>query len=289
MKKSLKLIICLIMLVFILTVNSYATVYNFDSFTDGDIYGTKEKVNDNITNLKGGEFTDGMKKGPFSKSSTATLQNGIKEETHVKIDLEKMKHGELFEVSLALKDNSQDGKYVNEEVVTIQKSGNVAYVKANGSPNYIAVIGETGIYTFRWEINKKEDGVKIKVTVYNYETVIGTTGEMDFDSIDGPDSEDIKDKDPANIGVRYLWFCNIQVADGIDVYATLPSRETAQPQQPTEPANQPAPAPATTPATQAAAPEKDNTPKTGNQDIIQYVLGVTLLSAVGIIILNKKD
>lgn len=285
MKKSIKLILCLILLVFILTVNSYATVYNYDSFIDGDGYGTKEKINDNVTRMKGGtDDGDGMLEGPYSKSSTATLQEGIKEETHVKVDLEKMKDNELFQVSLAV--NLKEGEtndYANEEVVTIQKSGDVAYVTASGRSNYIAVIGETGIYTFRWEINKEDDGVKIKVSVYNYETLIGTTGEMDFDSIRGPVFKELKDKNPSDVSVRYLWFNNIKVEEGIDVYATLPSRESAdpqpQPQPSTEPTTQPAP---------ADEPVKDVTPKTGSQYIIQYIIGIVLVSAVGIIVLNKK-
>ena len=52
----------------------------------------------------------------------------------------------------------------------------------------------------------------------------------------------------------------------------------------TPPQEQPAPAPV------ASAPsgEKDNTPKTGTNDIIKYVVGITLISAMGIIVLNKK-
>ncbi len=282
MKISIKLILCLTLLIFILTVNSYATVYNYDSFIAGNGFGTKEKINDNVTRMKGGtDDGDGMLEGPYSKSSTATLQEGINEETHVKVDLEKMQDNELFQVSLAV--NLKEGEtndYANEEVVTIQKSGDVAYVTASGRSNYIAVIGETGIYTFRWEINKEEDGVKIKVSVFNYETLIGTTGEMDFDSIEGPDFKELKDENPSDVSVRYLWFCNIRVEEGIDVYATLPSRISEDTQPSTEPTTQPAP---------TDEPVKDVTPKTGSQNIIQYIVGMALISVIGIIVLNKKN
>ncbi len=52
--------------------------------------------------------------------------------------------------------------------------------------------------------------------------------------------------------------------------------------KPSEPAPAPAPAPA------ATTPEKDNTPKTGSNSIIEYVFAITALSGVGIVVLSKK-
>ncbi len=64
--------------------------------------------------------------------------------------------------------------------------------------------------------------------------------------------------------------------------------------QPTAPAStpsgeQPGAPVASAPAASTPSGEKDNTPKTGINDIIGYVVSITLVSAIGIVILSKKD
>ena len=104
MKKILKITLCLMVSLTIFASTIYATVYNYDSFSTPENYGTKTKIDENITNLNGNRTETGEKlQGPYSKASTAKLADGITEETYIELDLDKFAEGEYFEVSLALK------------------------------------------------------------------------------------------------------------------------------------------------------------------------------------------
>ena len=53
MKKLVGLTLCSMLVLLTFASNVFATTYTFDSFTAGDGYGTKTKVDDNITKLNG--------------------------------------------------------------------------------------------------------------------------------------------------------------------------------------------------------------------------------------------
>lgn len=285
MKKFLGLTLC-IMFVMLTFVNSvYATTYNYDSFTAGDGYGTKTKVDDNITNLKG-ETT-----GPYSKASTAKLVDGIIEKVHVEINMEDLKQGELFEISVALK-NLQN-EYVSEEVVMTQKiNENQVKVTANGAPDFAVIVDESGVYTYQWEIFIKNNKTFVKFTLLNNETVIGTTGEIDFDTIVTSDTKNpIAEEE--DVSVRYLWFCNVQVEKGVNVYAELPvieeQPEEEEKEQPTEDEKQPVEDEKEEELpTQEETDKKDEEPKMGMEVSIITVLAVIAMVALAGYVVTKK-
>ena len=225
MKKLFKVTLCVIFAL-ALTISLFSTsvnaaTYNYDSFTAGSGYGTKTPVSENVTNLKGETVASGgMYVGPFSKASTAKLAEGILEETYVEVDMDKIASGEYFEVSLALRNAANE--YVTEAVVMSQKTAeDEVTLTAGWAPKFSATIDRTGIYTYQWNMFVENDTPYVNFTVLSGDTVVGSTGNVDMDTIQGPD-----DKNPIleqeDVSVKYLWFCNINVAEGINVYATLP-------------------------------------------------------------------
>lgn len=284
MKKLLGLTLCVMFIIisFASTVNA-KTIYNFDSFTQTEGYGTVTKVDDNVTNLKGETSPNGgMYLGPFSKASTAKLDDGILEETYVQIDLEKLKQGNLFEVSLALK--NADDQYVSEAVVTSQMDNGVVNVTAGWSKDLHAVIKESGVYTYQWKMYKDGKDTYLQFTLLKYDEVIGRSKITDFDSITTQDTKN-PIADQKDVSVKYLWFCNIQVPDGVNVYAELPPKpgtpETPEPEQSQ-------PQPEQQPQNTQSTPQKDVTPKTGIVNMINYASIIALLSLAGIVVLKRK-
>ena len=225
MKKLFKLTLCVIVAlalsIALFNINVNAATYDYDSFTDGSGYGTKTEISENVTNLKGETVpAGGMYVGPFSKASTDKLAEGISEEAYIEVDMDKIATGEFFEVSLALR-NAND-EYVTETVVMSQKlNENEVVVTAGWAPEFEVVLDRTGIYTYQWNMFVENDTPYANFTILSGDTVLGTTGNVDMDTIQGPD-----DKNPIleqeDVSVKYLWFCNVNLAEGINVYATLP-------------------------------------------------------------------
>lgn len=218
MKKTLNFVFFIItMFCFTLSVNAL-TKYEFDDWTVGGQYGTKEKISNNITRLK-----EANGSGPFSKASTAKLKDGIVEETYVNIDFASIKKSELFEISLALRNGNDE--YVSEAVVMTQKvTDDKIDVTAGWAPNFKVTIMKNGIYTYQWKMFIENGKTYVKFTLLNYDEIIGTTGNIDLDTIVTKDT-----KNPVagqnDVSVKYLWFCNIDIENGIDVYSVLPSRQ----------------------------------------------------------------
>lgn len=303
MKKLLVLTLCVMFVVLAFASSVHATTYNFASFTDGSGYGTKTKVDDNITNIKGeATATEGMCVGPFSKASNAKLTDGIKEKAYVEINPKEFVNGELFEISVALKNNKDE--YVSEAVVTSQKiNDNEVAVTAGWAPNFKAIVKENGVYTYQWEMFIEDGKTFVKFTLLKDETVIETTGKIDFDTIVTADT-----KNPiasqSDVSVKYLWFCNVQVAKGINVYAELPKSEEKPPvddnkeeQKPAVDDNKEQENPSVDdnkeeekPTVNEELEEKDETPKTGTTDMIVYTSAlVAVITLAGIIVVKKHN
>ncbi len=220
MKKFLKLSLFSILLLLVMTGPVKAlTTWNYEDWIDGNNYGTKTKVSPNITNLKGeSKESDGMKVGPYNKASKAKLSEGITEEVYVGLDLDNYQNSELFELSIAL--NQEDGetsKYLTEAVVMTQKSKDKFVITANNwnkDKNIIATIDKNGVYTYKWELKKEDNKIKVRFTVLNYGEKLGAT---DFIELNVASPQKATD-------VRYLWACNIKATYGVDIYTTLPER-----------------------------------------------------------------
>ena len=222
MKKIFKIsLLCLSLFFITISQVKALTIWNYEDWKDGINYGSKVKISDNITNLKGEiKETDGMKVGPFNKASKAKLSDGITEEVYVGLDKDNYKNSELFELSIALnkQESNKESEYLTEAVVMTQKSNDKFVLTSSWAKdkNPIATIDENGVYTYKWEFKKNNNNkIEVKFTVLNYGTELGTTGFVDL-NVDASKATD----------VRYLWACNIKSEYGVDIYTTLPKRES---------------------------------------------------------------
>lgn len=209
---------------------SALTEYKYDGWYAESGYGSKTKVDENITNLKGSETaTDGMYVGPFSKAAKdVKLADDITEEVHVGLDFDTIKDGEFFEASLALKtvDANSNEQYVSEAVVMSQRVGDKIKLTAGWAPDFEAYVTSKGVYTYQWNMWIEEvENVKktyVQFTLLQGESEVGTTGKIDFDTLTTADTKN-PIADQGDVTVKYLWFCNLNVAKGIDVYTEIPT------------------------------------------------------------------
>lgn len=199
-----------------------ATNFTYDGWVAGSGYGTKTEVNSYITHLKG-EATEnaGMHYGAFNKQSTQKLEDGILEETHVDLDFERIKVEEYFDVSLALKNG--EGTYVTEAAIRTQmvEEGKMK-VTAGWAPDFEVVVTEDGVYTYQWKMYVEGTKTYVEFNFLNDGKIIKGTGKIDFDTII-TDATLNPIAEEEGVVVRYLWFCNISVAEGINVYSKLPT------------------------------------------------------------------
>lgn len=200
---------------FIEPVNALTTHLPSDWVANGN-KGSVQILDDNITNLKGE-----LNHGPYSKASNAMLKDGIVEETYVDLNFNDIKDNEFFEVTLGLKNNKDE--YVTEAVVMTQRIGDKIKVTAGWAPDFEAEITQAGIYTYRWNMYVKEGNAFVQFSLLNNNQLVASTQEVSLDSeqAKGPDTKSPVAQEP-EVSVKYLWFCNIQVANGINVYSVLP-------------------------------------------------------------------
>ena len=283
MKKVLVLSLCVVLALLVLSTSAFATTYDFDSFTDGAGYGKVEKVDDNVTKITGGPS-----EGPFSKASTQKLEDGISEKVNVEINLDKMAQGELFEVSLALK-NSADA-YVTEAVVMAQKvDANTVKLTAGWAPDFSINVTESGIYTFNWEMYTENGKSYVNFSLLNYGVSVGTTGPVDLDSSAMTTADTLNPvADQDGVSVKYLWFCNVQVAEGINVYAELPEKEEP-PVVDEEEDTTVSGTEDTVTEEEKTEEEKDDTPKTGAENFLGVAVATVVLGTVAVIALKRKN
>lgn len=213
---------CALSLGCISPVNALTTHKPSDWVANGD-KGSATVLDENMANLKGASNY-----GPYSKASNAKLKDGITEETYVDLDFNSIKNNEFFEVTLGLKDAKNE--YVTEAVVISQRVGDVIKVTAGWAPGFEATVTTSGIYTYRWNMYIKDDGkAYVKFTLLNKDVPVASTQEISLDSeqAQGPDTK-VPVAGQEDVSVKYLWFCNIQVADGINVYSKLPGTNEAE-------------------------------------------------------------
>lgn len=228
-------------------------------------YGSATKVDENITNIKGNlTAEEGMFKGPYSKVSTQKLDDGIKEEVNLELKKENFKQSELFELTTSLDDSTKN--YITETVVFTQKDGDKFVVKFPLDPTFSATIDKDGVYTYRYEMYKKENKVLSKFTILLWDEVIATSKEVELTDANGKD----------NVTVRSVWFCNVQVEKGVNVYTELPPKPIVE-----EPNKDPE---------QTTITKPDNTinnnPKT-HDNLLTYII-IALASCSTLIIATKK-
>lgn len=196
-----------------------ATEYSSsDWLTDGGNYGSAvADANDsNITTMKGNATSH---EGPYSKKSTEKLVDGITEDFNVMLDPSEFAQAELFETRVRL--NDEAGEAVNEFGVMVQKDGDVFKITSGINGNFAVTISNKGVYTFRHEAFIENGEAYCKITVLQGNNVLGSTDKVLLNDITHLIT--IDDSNIDGIVVRNVWYCNIQVNNGIDVYTKLPT------------------------------------------------------------------
>ncbi len=210
---------------FVYPVSALTTHKPSDWVPNGDL-GSAEVISENSVKLSGASNY-----GPFSKASKEKLSDGITEETYIDLNFDNIANDGFFEVTLGLQNAKNE--YVTEAVVISQRVGDKVVVTAGWAPEFKAEVTESGIYTYRWDMYVKSDGIAYVVfTILEGDKTIGSTGEVSLDSEEakGPDTKSPV-AEQEDVSVKYLWFCNIQT-DGlgsgdITVYSKLPGAENA--------------------------------------------------------------
>ena len=201
------------------------TEWTAEDWTTADGYGSVSIVDDNITNIKGNEIqdSDGMFHGPFSKKSQAKLADGITEEVYIELNKDDMADHELFELSMALND-ATPANVAEVAVMTQKLEGNIVLTAEGWAPEFKAIIDEDGVYTYRYTATVENGETYFEFSILKWDEVIATTGKISKGAT-GAES------------IRYMWFCNVQVANGVNVYTTLPEKpvEPEVPVNPVEP------------------------------------------------------
>ena len=243
--------------------------FTFDDWdAQSGVYGSATKVDDNITNMKGAwNEGAGMAYGPFTKKSQATLKDGVTEEVNVELNKENIADNEFFELSMAF--NNAEGTNSDEVIVMTQRVGDSYILTSGKAPEFKGEISEDGIYTYRYHAYMEGENTYWEFTLLKDGEEVLTTGKVDLG---------VRDFET----VRYIWFCNVQVEQGVNVYTNVPEKPaTEDPTTPEEPENNP----------EETKPEEDvkdevENPKTS--DGIMIAFGLLAVSIVTVVIAKKK-
>ena len=279
MKKIMKVVsmamVGLFALVPILNVEALTQFTSSDWETDNNTYGSFTVVDDNITNLKGNATdTEGQFYGPFSHKSTAALADGITEEVNVELDPEGWSQSEYFTLSVSLK--NADGEYVSETGIWAQKDGDAIYVFPSWNQSDRSIkITEKGVYTFQYNFSLEGDKVNFNFNLKLWDDIVGSINE-DLDNIIGPDTKNPV-AEQEGVVVKSVWFNNITVADGLNVYTTVPEKP-ADPEIPVTPVEPETP-------TEEVKNEETN-PETS--DGILLFLGLTVVGFAGVALTYRR-
>ena len=229
----------------------------------GDGKGSATAVTDNITNIKGDDqIVDGMAYGPYSTKSTAKLADGITEEIYIELNKDDMTHAEYFDITMSL--NNESNEYATEAPVRTQKDGDNYYITAGWANDFKAEITEDGVYTYRYNATLEDGKTYFEFVVLNGDEEIASTGKVSMGETNA-------------VSVRRIWFCNVQVANGVNVYTALPS-EVTEPEIPVTPVEPETP-------TEEVKEDVQN-PETS--DGIMLFLGLTVIGFAGVALTYRR-
>ena len=245
--------------------------------TDNNTYGSFTKVDDNITNLKGNAIdTNGQFFGPFTHKSTAALADGITEEVNVELDPETWAQAEYITLTTSLK--NQAGEYVSEAGIWAQKDGDAIYIFPSWNQTDRTIkITEKGVYTFQYNFTMDKDKVNFNFNLKLWDDVVASINE-DLDNIVGPDTKNPV-AEQEGVVVKSIWFNNITVANGVNVYTNLP--ENPSEEIPVEPVN---PVDPETPVEEV----KDEVANPETSDGILLFLGLTAVGIAGSVLTYRR-
>ena len=224
MKKFIGTVLVITMMVFNILPVSALTNYkpdryqpNFNDATGGE--AVKNKDNANVITLKGTPGTssyNGMDVGPYIKtSSKITDKGGIHEVLYV--DHSTLKGTELFQISYQI---GKGENYANE-VDTITQRGNDGKIRVSlsGITDFGVELPDNGIYKYDFKSYVgSDDAVKVEFSVYDStDKLIGSSKELDLNQKFTYERTEVSKTD--DVTLNAIWFCNIKVADGVNVYS----------------------------------------------------------------------
>lgn len=102
------------------------------------------------------------------------------------------------------------------------------YVLTSGkAPEFKAEVSEDGVYTYRYHVYIEGENTYFEFTLLKDGEVVTTTDKVDLG---------VRDFET----IRNIWFCNVYVKQGVNVYTNVPEKpSTEEPTTPEEPEKDP--------------------------------------------------
>ena len=177
----------------------------------GNGYGSVETVSDVSAVLKGDTVLDQNNAhcGPYVNTKGTLLENGtVVDEVNVYIDPAQLTAGEKFALTSSL--NDVNDNYLTEFLVNFWKDNtNGVSVSAGLDPNFSAQLTEAGLYTFKYSYIPGETMVFGNFSILKDGVEIASTNDI---LLPGTSLDVAK-------GRRAVWFVDISVANGLQVYS----------------------------------------------------------------------
>ena len=177
----------------------------------GNGYGSVETVSDVSAVLKGDTVLDqnNAHGGPYVNTKGTLLENGtVVDEVNVYIDPAQLTAGEKFALTSSL--NDVNDNYLTEFLVNFWKDNtNGISVSAGLDSNFSAQLTEAGLYTFKYSYIPGETMVFGNFSILKDGVEIASTNDI---LLPGTSLDVAK-------GRRAVWFVDISVANGLQVYS----------------------------------------------------------------------
>ena len=177
----------------------------------GNGYGSVETVSDVSAVLKGDTVLDQNNAhcGPYVNTRGTLLENGtVVDEVNVYIDPAQLTAGEKFALTSSL--NDVNDNYLTEFLVNFWKDNtNGISVSAGLDSNFSAQLTEAGLYTFKYSYIPGETMVFGNFSILKDGVEIASTNDI---LLPGTSLDVAK-------GRRAVWFVDISVANGLQVYS----------------------------------------------------------------------
>ena len=177
----------------------------------GNGYGSVETVSDVSAVLKGDTVLDQNNAhcGPYVNTKGTLLENGtVVDEVNVYIDPAQLTAGEKFALTSSL--NDVNDNYLTEFLVNFWKDNtNGISVSAGLDSNFSAQLTEAGLYTFKYSYIPGETMVFGNFSILKDGVEIASTNDI---LLPGTSLDVAK-------GRRAVWFVDISVANGLQVYS----------------------------------------------------------------------
>ena len=177
----------------------------------GNGYGSAETVSDVSAVLKGDTVLDQNNAhcGPYVNTKGTLLENGtVVDEVNVYIDPAQLTAGEKFALTSSL--NDVNDNYLTEFLVNFWKDNtNGISVSAGLDSNFSAQLTEAGLYTFKYSYIPGETMVFGNFSILKDGVEIASTNDI---LLPGTSLDVAK-------GRRAVWFVDISVANGLQVYS----------------------------------------------------------------------